>query len=65
MKYIHRKLELLNEQKIMYFQKRADVLKQEVDDLHLQCVNDPSKDKLNQRQMQMGHDKKAIDALFN
>jgi|TARA_B110000285_G_C15115245_1_gene613653 hypothetical protein len=34
-KYIHRKLELLNEQKIMYFQKRAEVLKQEVDDLHL------------------------------
>ena len=45
-KYIHRKLELLNESKIMYFQKRADIIKQEVEDLRQQTHNDPGNEKL-------------------
>jgi hypothetical protein len=50
----------------MYFQKRADVLKQEVEDLRKQTDkdNDPKKEKHQQRVNQMGHDKKTIDSLF-
>lgn len=63
--YCHKKLELLNEQKIVFFQKRAEIVKKEVVDLFEQTMvgSDPTGtlDKIKQRQNEMGHDKKTID----
>ena len=36
-RYVHKKLELLNEAKILHFQSRALVLKEEVDTLRQSC----------------------------
>ena len=81
-RYVQKKMELLNESKMVYFQKRAGVLKQEVAELQQQISRDPSSlhrsgtmsmsvqpgqsalDKLEQRQGEIGHDKKTIDSLF-
>jgi len=48
MRYINKKLEILDENKIMYFQQRAQIVKQEVEDLRSQGWQD--NDKLQQIQ---------------
>jgi len=44
-RYVQKKLELLNEAKIVHFQKRAQQIKEEVEDLHNKS-NEDNKDKL-------------------
>lgn len=62
--YVQKKLELLDESKIVYFQKRADILKQEVEELLQQRQNDPGNDVLNKRANELGHKKEVIDTLY-
>ena len=40
-RYVSRKLELLNEAKIVYFQQRAAILKKEVEELRQSANSDP------------------------
>ena len=60
-KYVQKKLELLDESKIMYFQKRADVLKQEVEELRQQSHKDPQNEPLKRKEAQLSHNKEIID----
>lgn len=49
MRYVQKKLELLNEAKIAHFKKRAEQIKEEVEDLHNKS-NEDNKDKLQKRE---------------
>ena len=60
--YVQKKLELLDEAKIVYFQKRAIVLKQEVEDLYNQ--KQEGNDILNRKSTELGHKKEVIDQLY-
>jgi len=62
-RYVSRKLELLNEAKIVYFQQRAVILKKEVEELRHSAYLDP-KNKLLTREKQLGHDHELIDKLY-
>lgn len=62
-KYVQKKLELLNEAKIVYFQKRAAQIRAEVDELHTKS-NEDNKDKLQKREEAMGHNNELITKLF-
>jgi ABC-type transporter Mla subunit MlaD len=48
-RYVQKKLELLNEAKIAHFKKRAEQIKEEVEDLHNKS-NEDNKDKLQKRE---------------
>jgi hypothetical protein len=54
-------LELLDEAKIMYFQKNAEVLRQEVEDLRQQSHKDPQNELLNRKERELSHNKEVID----
>ena len=63
-KYVQKKLELLDEPKILYFQKRADVLNNEVKELWQSTQQDPQNEILAKRQRELGHNKEIIDSLY-
>mmetsp|Transcript_24447 Transcript_24447/g.37909 ORF Transcript_24447/g.37909 Transcript_24447/m.37909 type:complete len:105 (+) Transcript_24447:777-1091(+) len=65
-RYVHRKLELLDENKVAFFQSRAKILKQEISDLHHQKQKKADADmaRLRQKEVEMEYDKKTIDSLF-
>ena len=60
---MQKKLELLNEARIVYFQKRAQQLRAEVEELHTKS-SDEGKDKLQKREESMGHNQELISKLF-
>lgn len=62
-RYVQKKLELLNEAKIVYFQKRAQQIRAEVEELHA-TSNDDAKDKLQKREDTMGHNTELMTKLF-
>ena len=55
---------MLDEAKIVYFQKRADVLKQEVEELYNAKQADPHNDILSKKSNELGHKKEVIDQLY-
>ena len=60
-KYVQKKLELLDEAKIMFFQKNADILKQEVEELRQQSHKDPQNELLHRKERDLSHNKEIID----
>lgn len=62
-RYVQKKLELLNEAKIAHFKKRAEQIKEEVEDLHNKS-NEDNKDKLQKREDQLGHNNELVTKLY-
>ena len=60
--YVQRKLELLNEAKILHFQKRASALRQEIDEIS-ELGDRGGGDKLQQREDQLGHNSELVSKL--
>lgn len=63
--YVQRKLEMLDEAKIIFFQKRAETLKKEIDELkEMSTTGDHTSDVLMKKQSEMGYKKEEIETLY-
>lgn len=62
-KYVQKRLELLDESKLVFYQQRADILKQEIDEVWKTKERDG--DVLNKKSTEVGGKKKAIEDLYN